>query len=127
MSKYRYFEDWELGCRCPKCRDNPTADNMDPKFMEVLIGMRERLGFAFPISSGYRCPEHPVEKGKASPGAHTTGKAVDITVSGVRAYKLLREAMEVGILGIGVNQKGGSRYLHLDMWAEGPRPSIWSY
>jgi len=129
MSKYRFFEDSELSCHCDKCKDNPTADNMDEGFMNTIVRLRESLGFAFPVSSAYRCPNHPVERNKETPGAHTSGKAIDILVSGPRAYKILRESFDADILGIGVSQTGkhNSRFIHLDQWVEGPRPAVWSY
>lgn len=130
MSRYRYFEDWELGCRCDKCRDNPSSDYMDPEFMRLVVQLREELGFAFPVTSAYRCPEHPAEAKKSSPGAHTSGKAIDIQLSGARAYRLLKAALEHGMVGVGLNQKGNhkTRFVHLDMDVSQPnRPWVWTY
>ena len=123
MTMYRYFTDEELSCR--HCGEN----HMDDHFMQQVIAIRERLGFGFPVSSAYRCPEHPVEARKESPGAHTSGKAIDIRVSGKRAYLLLKMALDAGFIGIGVNQTGAhdQRFIHLDMWLEGSRPAVWSY
>lgn len=102
---------------------------MDDFFMEQIVHLREELGFGFVVTSSYRCPDHPVEARKSSPGAHTTGKAMDIKVSGKRALLLLEAALRRGFIGIGVNQKGdhSQRFIHLDMWNEGPRPAVWSY
>jgi len=79
------------------------------------------------VSSGYRDPSHPIEAKKASPGFHTTGRAVDIAVSGADAVKLLTLALQVGFTGIGVQQKGGGRFIHLDDVVSLTRPNIWSY
>ena len=127
--EYRFFSDAELGCQCDLCKDNPTSSHMDETFMRCLIKMREELGFALPVSSAYRCPMHPIEAGKSSLGSHSSGKAVDIKLSGSRAYKLLRLSMSYGILGIGISQKGehSSRFIHLDIWDGGARPALWSY
>jgi DNA-binding NarL/FixJ family response regulator len=46
------------------------------------------------ITSGYRCPKHPIEAKKAAPGAHSTGLACDIGVSGSEAHQVLLLAME---------------------------------
>ena len=100
--------------------------------MEVLQAIRRAVG-ALTISSGYRCPEHPVEAGKANPGAHTFGRAADISCSGAKALSVVKMALEYGMEGIGVSQQGKSRFIHLDMMRPGdaggrfPRPTIWSY
>jgi hypothetical protein len=56
--------------------------------------------------------------------------AVDIAISHEKAYKLIASAIKHGFTGIGVKQKGGGRFIHLDI-SEGdesrPRPHIWSY
>ena len=31
------------------------------------------------------------------------------------------------VKGIGVNQKGNARFLHIDVKEDSPRPNIWSY
>ena len=62
--------------------------------------------------------------------AHTTGKAADIAVSREDAFHLLSLALSKGFTGIGVQQKGSGRFIHLDTIenSEGrPRPTVWSY
>ena len=61
------------------------------------------------------------------PGAHTTGKAIDIGVSGAKALTIIQKALAHGIHRIGVNQKGTGRFIHLDMAEDYPTPAIWSY
>jgi hypothetical protein len=51
------------------------------------------------VTSGYRCPQHPIEAKKARPGAHASGQAVDIGVQGSDAHTLLRMALEAGFTG----------------------------
>ena len=121
----KYFTADELKCsHCGKSR-------MNESFMNKIEALREQLGFPFPVNSAYRCPEHPIEARKSSPGAHSTGHAIDIGVRGEKAYMLLDAAVQAGLTGIGINQKGSSgRFIHLDD-IEGsrtqPRPTIWSY
>jgi len=86
----------------------------------------------YSISSGYRDETHPVEAMKKDPkgGAHVSGKACDILIDRKDAFELLSLAFLIGFTGIGVNQKGGSRFLHLDTIENSPsrpRPTIWSY
>lgn len=126
---YQYFTKDELRCSCKECKDDEEV-HMDPQFMELIIILRERCGFPFIVTSAYRCPKHPIEARKSSPGAHSSGKAMDIKADGKRAHKLLQEALDMGFLGIGVNQKGNhaQRFIHVDMDTSQPsRPWVWSY
>ena len=121
---YKYFTDKELECK------HCEADGIDPVFMQKVDKLRGELGFAFPITSAYRCPDHPIEARKNTPGAHASGRAVDIAVRGEQAHRLLQAALDAGFTGIGVSQKGGVRFIHLDDLpnSEGrPRPHVWSY
>ena len=112
--------------------------------MDSLVTLREKCGFGFPVNSYYRHADfiniknsHPIElkkleasNGKKA-GSHASGKAIDIGVDRERAYIVLRTAMDMGIFsGIGINQKGNSRFIHLDTCnaSDGfTRPTIWSY
>ena len=123
MSNWKYFTEDELKCRhTGECK-------MDEDFMKVLDEIREECGFAFVITSGYRSPKHPIEAKKSRPGAHASGKAVDILVHMEQAYKVVEVALRFGIKRIGVSQKGdvGARFIHLDMDDTRPSPRIWSY
>lgn len=125
--KYKYFSPNELKCKCAHC--NSTGDEMDNNFMEMLETLREKVG-PLVLSSAYRCP---VYNNKVSStgmnGPHTTGRAVDIACIGGYALKVIKFALEIGFSGIGVNQKGTGRFIHVDTLTlpEYPRPNIWSY
>jgi zinc D-Ala-D-Ala carboxypeptidase len=108
---------------CSHCGKN----EMKPEFMAKLQALRTQYGKPMRVTSGYRCPQHPIEARKAAPGAHASGCAADIGIEGRDAHRLLSLAMSIGFNGIGVQQKGSGRFLHLDT-LEGPtRPTIWSY
>jgi uncharacterized protein YcbK (DUF882 family) len=101
---------------------------MDLDFLLSLQQLREELGFALPVTSGYRCEQHPAETSKNTTGAHPQGKAVDIRTYDMRAYLIIEKAMVIGFNGIGISQKGPRRFVHLDKNTEGlPRPMLWSY
>lgn len=118
---YKYFKDSEVACQhCGK-------QGMDEEFMRKIEQLRETLGFPFVVTSAYRCSEHPIEASKKTVGPHQQGKAMDIRVSRERAYRLLQAALGAGFTGIGVQQKGNVRYLHLDTCDGDMRPTIWSY
>ena len=49
---------------------------------------------------------------------------------GTRALEIISKARDFGFTGIGVNQKGNARFIHLDISKDSqgrPRPHIWSY
>lgn len=121
MNWGRYFTETEFACR------HCGVAKMDQDFVDKLNRLREACGFALRVSSGYRCPDHPIEAKKSTTGAHTTGKAVDFAVEGRLAHNLLRNAMAMNFAGIGVQQKGSGRFIHLDDWDNPSRPTIWSY
>ena len=107
---------------------------IDPEVMDILQAIRRDYGNPIHITSGYRCEGHPIEAAKARPGSHWSGKAFDVAVSHGNAYAIIYLALEHGVMGIGVNQRGetGKRFVHLD-WATAEdgyahmRPSVWSY
>lgn len=118
-----YFTERELACKC--C----GANEFDPDFLETLNSIRKECGFPFLISSAYRCPKHPNEARKTATGAHTTGKAVDILASGENALEIVSVALANGLTRVGVSQKGGGRFIHIDGCTEddGFPTAIWSY
>lgn len=121
---WKYFSENELKCK------HTGICGMDPKFMETLEKIREEVGIPFIITSGYRDPTHPIEAKKSQPGAHASGKAVDILIRGADALKCIEVALKHGITGLGVKQHGDSRFIHLDTLeatSTRPRPWVWSY
>jgi zinc D-Ala-D-Ala carboxypeptidase len=120
-TRYPNFKASEFNCsHCGK-------NEMKPEFMEKLQSLRTSYGKPMRITSGYRCKDHPIEAKKAAPGAHASGCAADIGVEGADAHRLLKFAMILGFNGIGVQQKGTGRFIHLDALTSGVRPTVWSY
>lgn len=123
---WRYFTVSEFACKCGRCQNL-----IDHQFITELDELRHRYGAPLTISSGYRCPDHNAKVSSTGrTGPHTTGRAADLLVDRGNAYKLLKIALEMGFTGIGVQQKGGGRFLHLDNLPNAPgqpRPTIWSY
>ena len=118
------FTEEEFACK--HCGRNGISHELINK----LQSLRTELGFPFVISSGYRCEDHPIEVKKKMPGTHTDGIAADILARGTKALDIVSKAKNYGFTGIGVNQKGNARFIHLDISAERPnrpRPHIWSY
>lgn len=126
QTRWRYFELEEFTCKCG-CGKN----GIDLDFVDRLDELRHLCRFPLIVTSGYRCPEHNQRVSTTGPdGPHTTGKATDVGVSRHRAWEVLRHAFAMEFSGVGVHQRGGSRFLHLDDLREpghAPRPSVWTY
>lgn len=120
-SKYKNFTEAEFACK-------HTGKNLVKKeLLDKLQKLRNMYGKPLKVTSGYRDPSHPIERVKDAPGPHTTGLAVDLAVQGADAYKVVALAMQLGFTGIGVQQKGSGRFIHLDLIKSSMRPTIWSY
>ena len=120
-SLYPNFRKDEFSCKC-----GCGKSDMQPAFMGRLQALRYAYGKPMLITSGYRCADHPAERVKPIPGAgtHSQGIAADIGVSGADALMLLRLALEANFSGVGIQQKGHGRFVHLDIREH---PAIWSY
>ena len=121
-SRWTHFTVEELSCR------HCGLNLMDHEFMLKMVALRDLLGFSLPVSSGYRCPVHNAAvSSTGDDGPHTTGKAVDITISYQNAQALDTTALAMGFLGVGIKQHGpvSGRMVHLDMV---PGPSrLWTF
>jgi uncharacterized protein YcbK (DUF882 family) len=120
------FSRVEVMCKCG-CENVP-----DPVFLDTLQAIRQDLGFGLTVTSGARCPEYNARVSKTGrSGPHTTGMAADIGVMGGRAFELVSCAVEHGVTGLGIKQKGDhlGRFIHIDMLPTntGKREWIWSY
>ena len=115
---YPNFTEAEFRCR------HCGRQEMQPELLGRLQALRDVYNRPLPVTSGWRCPDHPKEKAKAHPGMHNTGLAVDLGVQGAEAHEVLRLAMHLGFTGIGVQQRGSDRFVHLDLRRE---PTVWSY
>tara|TARA_R100000935_G_scaffold22863_4_gene42005 strand:- start:2256 stop:2615 length:360 start_codon:yes stop_codon:yes gene_type:complete len=115
---FKYFSLSDFNCL-------QTGENeMDKAFIHKLDKLRSACGFPFYVTSGYRSPDHRLEKFKpAGPGTHSRGIACDIAVSGGRQrMQIVRHACALGFIGIGV-AKG---FVHVDM-RDDHKPVMWCY
>jgi len=119
------FSNAELACRCG-CGMLP-----EPDFMQKIQLLRDSVRFSLPVTSAARCPAHNLRVASSGrTGPHTTGRAIDLGVSGPQAHAVLVAALRMGFTGIGVAQKASGRFIHLDDLPHGPsspRPFVWSY
>lgn len=116
------FSNSSLTCKCG-CGMLPKQD-----FMDKVQKLRDHVGFPLPVSSAARCAKHNARvSSTGSTGPHTTGRAIDLQVERENAYNVLKTALELGLFtGIGIQQKGSGRFIHLDDLETG-RPTVWSY
>lgn len=113
----KYFRLEEFNCT------HTNKNEMDHEFLVKLDELRERVGFPFIITSGYRDATHPSEVVKAAPGTgtHCQGIAADIAVSnGVERMNIVHEALKMGF-SIGVART----FIHVD--ARTTTPVLWTY
>ena len=121
-SDYPNFGPAEFSCsHCGELK-------IDESFLAILQEIRNQIAKPLRITSGYRCPIHNQNvSSTGADGPHTTGRAADIGIQGSDAWALLRIAASFPeIRGIGVNQKGRARFIHLDTLPHN-RPTVWSY
>jgi len=103
---------------------------MDDVFMDKIEHLRLDARFPFIVTSAYRCPDYNDRiSSTGRDGPHTTGRAIDIRISGKKAWALLDVASFYKMTGIGISQKGdhNSRFIHLDNLTGDTRPWVWSY
>ena len=116
-----YFSRSEFSCQYTG--ENKIEDSLLLKVDEL----RERCGFPFIITSGYRSLAHPIERAKkTNTGTHAQGIAADIKViDGVQRFKIVSEAIKMGFTGIGV----ASNFVHVDIRSldTNESPVMWCY
>ena len=114
---YKFFRLEEFNCT------HTNLNEMDHEFLVKLDELRERVGFPFIITSGYRDATHPAEARKAEPGTgtHCQGIAADIAVSnGFERMNIVHEAIKMGF-SIGVART----FVHVD--DRKTTPVMWTY
>ncbi len=117
--QYPNFSAHEFNCK------HTGRNRMQAHFIERLQRLRTEYGRPIIITSGYRDPTHPVEAKKARPGMHSHGIASDIQCNGPECHRILQLALKHGFTGIGIQQKGNGRFIHLDL--RETEPTVWSY
>lgn len=108
-SKYKNFTKEEFNCK------HTGKNMMQEEFLDKLQKLRDMYGRPLIITSGYRDSTHPIEAKKGKGGYHTKGIACDISCGSRQAFDIITIALNVGFTGVGVNQKGDGRFIHLDI------------
>ncbi|WP_421849875.1 PLxRFG domain-containing protein [Oricola sp.] len=92
-------------------------EKLAPGFRAILEDTANAFGRDFTIQSGYRSPNHRVEKRKKRPGLHSQGIAADISMAGMS--KTERQELIYALRARGVNRfiaySAMPDMLHVDM------------
>ena len=119
MSKY--FTAQELRCQ------ETGEEGMEQVFIDLLDTIREECGFPFVVTSGYRSPEHSIEKRKEKAGSHSMGCAIDIRANSQQKYKIIEVAKKHGVTRFGINKA----FIHMDIAdrydSRFPSNVVWAY
>ena len=102
----KYFAVKEMACKC-----GCGKVMFDVGLRDKLDALRELVGKAVYISSGYRCPEHNAHVGGVHNSYHTRGIAADIYAKGIPPRALAKMAEEIGFDGIGIYKS----FVHVDV------------
>lgn len=84
-----------------KCKDGSDTVKIDTNLVEVLQELRNKLGKAITITSGYRTEEYNKKVGGATNSYHKKGQAADIYMKAVSPLEIAKAAEEINVKGIG--------------------------
>lgn len=85
---------------------------LDICLVDLLEILRRRIGNRpVIINSGYRCPDYNTKAGGVPTSYHLYGMAADIRVPGMAPAEVIKYALDVGFLGLGLYVA----FCHLDI------------
>jgi hypothetical protein len=128
---------------------------LKPELLDKMQAIRNTVGFALPVSSGYRTPEHNASIGGVKNSSHTLGLGVDFSMQSgafkieldklykkglrgksifsetkklIKLYKKDKQAIFINAcLKHGVTRIGiYDRHVHIDIDTTKPNPAIWT-
>jgi hypothetical protein len=115
------FECRKGGSPCGHCGGAVVIDPRVILFAQIL---REEIGRALRITSGFRCIPRNIELGGVlatmdpwdpNNSFHVQGMAIDVSASGIGKRELAEAAIKVGWPRVGYYQKRGIEVVHLDV------------
>ena len=108
MKLSEHFDSTEFNCKC--C--GKGGDKINPKLIELLEAIRDKVGEPIHINSGYRCEAHNKAVGGKSHSHHKLGNAADIHVKSLtpaQLHKFLEDHFKIGGMGL------YARFVHVDV------------
>jgi zinc D-Ala-D-Ala carboxypeptidase len=100
------FTPDELACR------GTGALLVDPRALDMLQSLRNRLGRPMIVTSAYRSPAHNARVGGAARSRHLQGIAFDVRMDNHDPEAFVAQARAVGFHGIGTYPRQG--FVHID-------------
>ena len=117
------FSKDEFRCKCG-CG---VYKYMDPDLLDGLQLLRDNTQRNVKINSGYRCPNHKIERKKKKPGEHSRCTAADIVIEGYTKIQTLAAVLQIPQFkngGIGIYPDDNMLLTHVDTR---PNRARWSY
>lgn len=102
----KHFKLSEIHCHGKKCCNKTKLDTAVVKLAEK---MRQALGVAFTVESGYRCEAHNRAVGGANGSGHCKGTALDLTTESVSRERLAVLAELCGVPRIGIYESDNKK------------------
>ena len=84
-----FFAKEKLACQC--CGEY----HYNSHWLRDVIHLRREFGKGIICVSGYRCEDHPIERKKSRPGAHTHGRAMDCRINPLDYADFVELALEL--------------------------------
>lgn len=114
----RHFRIEEFACPC--C----GRAEMDPLFLRMLDRARDRAGFPWIVTSGFRCQAHNAAVGGVADSAHLKGLAADIACGdGFKRFMIVTFAHWAGFDRMGI----GRGFVHIDADPDKTARVLWMY
>lgn len=118
--KFEHFKKSEFACKCG-CKTNM----IDLDFVEDLDRARSYSNIKYKITSGYRCPNHPLSVQNPQ-SSHIKGIACDIECKDSYQRALILGGLaEAGFVRIGLSKEGN--FIHVDADQDKVQPVVWLY
>lgn len=120
---YGLYAD-EIACKCKRCvrvREEWNGIGNGIAHVDLLNAwtlIRAALTRPIKVVSGFRCPEHPLSVGRATPSQHSLGRALDMDWTGLDAFGtegLIDLMAECGFTGIGIRIGAPYNIVHGDV------------
>lgn len=95
-----------------------SAQNVNPRLLELLDQLRENVGGPLNLSCAYRCPSHNISCGGVENSQHVLGNAADVLVPDwLDIDEFLWYTQQLDFDARGVYREAG--FIHLDVRSGG--------
>ena len=119
----KYFKSKEFACQC--C----GKENINSELVEKVDKLRGLYGLPIKITSGYRCPDHPLSVARPtdSVSSHTRGEAADLAARSSRERYMLLELIFKHQLFKRIGISGINKFIHVDVAQDKSDQVVWLY